>query len=137
MALTSGTADAPAGNRPRRSRRRFWLVVVVLLVLAVPAFGLGVVYLAPTAFLGPPKEADSTGEIKKGMRPAEVAKVLSIDSPPGGFIGTITWARDGRVLRVRFVQGRVNGVEEGSLPLPVTMTKVTEDVRGARQGGRP
>jgi hypothetical protein len=132
MALTSNTPDAP-GDRPRRcSRRGFWLVVMLLLLLAVPAVGLGVVYLAPTAFLGPSKDADSTGEIRVGMRPPEVAKVLSIDAPARGFVGSITWARDGRVLRIRFTQGRVVGVEEGSLPMPVTLTRVSEGARPVR-----
>ena len=72
MALTSNTPDAP-GPRPRRSSRRFWVVALLLLLLAVPAAGLGVVYFAPTVFLGPSKDADSTGEIRVGMRPPEVA----------------------------------------------------------------
>lgn len=127
MALTSGAADGPGVGLPRGSRRRFWLVAVVLLVLAIPAVGLGVIYLAPTVFLGPPKEADSTGDIRKGMRPDDVGKVLALDkAPERGFVGTITWAKDGRVLRVRFDQGRVVGVEEGTVPLPVTTTYVTE-----------
>jgi len=134
MALTSGAPDAP-GGRPRRSSRRWWLAAVVLLLLAVPAVGLGVVYFAPAVFLGPPKDADSTGEIKVGMRPPEVAKVLAIDAQlKRGFAGSVTWARDGRVLRVRFAQGRVVGVEEGSLPVPLTLARVSEDplpVRGS------
>lgn len=133
MALTSNTPDAP-GARPRRSSRRFWLVASLLLLLALPAVGLGVVYFAPTVFLGPSKDADSTGEIRVGMRPPEVAKALSIEAPQlrGGFVGSITWAKDGRVLRIRFTQGRVAGVEEGSLPVPVSLTRVSEDPRPVR-----
>jgi hypothetical protein len=128
MALTSNAPDT-AGARPRRSRRRVLIVVALLVLLAVPAVGLGVVYFAPSAFLGPSKDADSTGEIKVGMRPPEVAKVLSINAPDRGFpdrgfVGTITWAKDGRVLRVKFAQGRVSGVEEGSLPVPLTFNRV-------------
>src|SRR5438552_2120985 len=89
MALTSNTPDAPGGPRPRRSSRRFWLVALLLLLLAVPAVGLGVVYFAPTVFLGPSKDSDSTGEIRVGMRPSEVAKALSIEAPQRGFVGSI------------------------------------------------
>jgi hypothetical protein len=124
MALTSGTPDGTPAGRPRRSRRRTWLVLVLFLVLAVPAVGLGVVYFAPAMFLGPSKDSDSTGEIRVGMRPPEVAKVLAIEPPERGFVGSITWAKDGRVLRVRFVQGRVAGVEEGNLPVPLPFNRV-------------
>jgi hypothetical protein len=104
----------------------------VLLLLAVPAVGLGIVYLAPSVFLGPSQDTDSTGEIRVGMWPREVAKVLAIEEPERGFVGSITWAKDGRVLRIRFAQGRVVGIEEGSLPIPVKLTRVTENPRPVR-----
>jgi hypothetical protein len=131
MALTTNTPDPP-GGRPRRSSRRFWLIALLLLLLALPAVGLGVVYFAPTVFLGPTKDADSTGEIRIGMRPPEVAKALSIQAPERGFVGSITWAKDGRVLRIRFTQGRVAGIEEGSLPVPLSLTRISEEPRPVR-----
>src|SRR4051812_5894560 len=78
MAITSQTAGGPPGTRPRRrwSARRTLGVVAVILVLAVPAAGLGVLYLAPTVFLKSSGDADSTGQVRVGMRPAEVAQVL-------------------------------------------------------------
>lgn len=125
MALTSNAPEGSPAGRPRRSRRGVWLVVLVpVLVVTVPAVGFGVMYFAPSAFLGPEKDADSTGEIRTGMRPAEVAQVLAIDAPERGFVGTVTRAKDGRVVRVRFAQGRVAGVEEGSLPVPLTYSRV-------------
>ena len=58
---------------------------------------------------------------------------LDIEAPPRAFSGTITWGRDGRILRVRFDTGKVVAIEEGRLPFAVTVTKVQPDNPGRRR----
>ena len=81
----------------------------------------------PALFLASSGDSDSTGTIRVGMPVRAVANVLQIDAPPRAFSGSITWGRSGRLVRVRFVQGKVVGVEEGHVPLPVNVNKVEPD----------
>ena len=124
-----GTAAPPRGWFSRRTL----LVVALLLLVGLPAAGAATVAVAPTLFLEPAGDADSLGAIRTGMTVRNACAALDIEAPPRAFSGTITWGRDGRILRVRFDTGKVVAIEEGRLPFAVTVTKVQPDNPGRRR----
>ena len=129
LALSSRVGTMGAEPERKLFSKRTLIIGVLLLLVGVPAAAAGAVYAFPTMTLAQAGEADSLGTIRVGMPVREVCKVLDIEPPPRAFSGTITWGRDGRVLRIRFTDGKAVAIEEGNLPLPVTVNKIQADAR--------
>src|SRR5207244_2250124 len=90
-----GRAGPVRGPRRRRPLRR----LLGVLLVAAPVTFLVLVFLVPTVFLGPEKDADSTGRIRAGMFVGEVARELKADPPPRAFTGFVTWGEGARLVR--------------------------------------
>jgi hypothetical protein len=135
LALSSrvGSLGDTTPRAKKRSTTRLILVVGGLIFVGVAATGLATVFLAPTVFLEPAGEADSLGAVRIGMPVREWCAALGIELPPRAFSGFITWGRDGRILRVRFTDGKAVAIEEGRLPFAVTVTKVQPEIPGRRR----
>jgi len=132
LALSSRVGTMGEEPRQRLFSRRALIMGIVLLLVGVPAAAIGIIFLFPTLFLAAAGEADSTGAIRVGMTVRDVCKTLDIEAPPRAFSGTITWGRDSRILRIRFKDGMVAALEEGSLPFPVTVNKIQPETRRPR-----
>lgn len=124
LALSSRVGTMGEEPRPGLFSRRNLIILAAVLFISVPLGLASFIYTAPTYCLSPAGEADSLGAIRVGMPVREVCKTLDIESPPRAFSGTITWGRGGRMLRLRFTDGKVVAIEEGNLPFTVTVTKI-------------
>ncbi len=132
LALSSRVGTLGEEPRPRLFSRRNLLIAAAVLFIGVPLAVISFIFTAPTYCLSPAGEADSLGTIRVGMPVREVCKVLDIESPPRAFSGMITWGRGGRMLRLRFIDGKVVAIEEGNLPFTVTVTKVQPQTAGRK-----
>jgi hypothetical protein len=132
LALSSRVGSL--GEEPRHGvfSRRNLIILAVVLLIGVPLAAISSIFMFPTYCLEAAGEVDSLGAIRVGMPVREVCKALDIEAPPRAFSGTITWGRGGRMLRIRFTDGKVVAIEEGSLPFAVTVTKVQAKNAGRR-----
>jgi hypothetical protein len=129
-----GRADRPPPEVPRRSRRVWWVLGVVGLLVAVPIGYVLIVYADPELFLGDVGLQDSAGRIGVPMPADRLADALALTPAERGrvgrrgFKGSVTSARGRRLVRVTVWSGVVNGVQDADLPFPVPgWTRIADD----------